>query len=166
MSEPQDADEQRRKLVELTKDQHVAFLTTRDEHGHFVSRPMARQEVDLDADLWFITERDSRKVRHIAQDPQVGVTLGSSDSWVSISGTARVVDDTEKLRELWNQFTDAWLPEGPDSPNAVLVHVRAEQAEYWSPPVGGRVATLVSLVKSKVTGERYDGGDNQVVTDL
>ena len=166
MSEPETHDEQVAKLVELTKDARTAFLTTRDEHGHLVGRPMARQDVDLDADLWFITERDSRKVQHIAAQPQVGVTLGSSDSWVSISGVARVVDDTEKLRELWNQFTDAWLPEGPDSPNAVLIHVQADTAEYWSPPVGGRVATLVSLVKSKVTGQRYDGGDNQVVTDL
>lgn len=166
MSEPQTPEEQRATLVELTKDARVAFLTTRDEHGHLVSRPMARQDVDLDADLWFITERDSRKVAHVAADPKVNVSLGTSDSWVSISGVARVVDDPEKLRELWNQFTDAWLPEGPDSPNAVLLHVRADQAEYWSPPAGGRVATLISLVKSKVTGERYDGGDNQVVTDL
>lgn len=166
MSQPEGHDEQVAKLVELTKDARIAFLTTRDEHGHLVGRPMARQDVDLDADLWFITERDSRKVAHIAADPKVGVTLGTSDSWVSLSGVARVVDDNEKLHELWNQFTDAWLPEGPDSPNAVLIHVRADQAEYWSPPVGGRVATLVSLIKSKVTGQRYDGGDNQVVTDL
>lgn len=153
------------KLLELTKDARFVMLTTTDDEGHLVSRPMARQEVDLDGDLWFIATRDSRKVEHIRANPVVGLTVTSQSSWVSISGRAEVVDDTAKLEELWNTFAEAWLPEGPEDPNAILIHVDAETAQYWDSP-GGRVASLISLAKSKVTGKPYDGGDSAIVTDL
>lgn len=153
------------KLVELTKDARFVMLTTTDGDGHLVSRPMARQEVDLDADLWFIATRDSRKVGHIRANPVVGLTVTTQSSWVSISGRAEVVDDTRKLKELWNTFAEAWLPDGPEDPNAILIHVDAETAEYWDSP-GGRVASLISLAKSKITGQPYDGGDHATVTDL
>ncbi|MBD8608863.1 pyridoxamine 5'-phosphate oxidase family protein [Aeromicrobium fastidiosum] len=153
------------KLVELTKDSRFVMLTTTDSEGHLVSRPMSRQDVDLDADLWFIATRDSRKVAHIRANPVVGVTVTSQSSWVSISGRAEIVDDVEKLKEYWSTFAEAWIPEGPEDPNAILIHVDAETAEYWDSP-GGRVASLISLVKSKATGQPYDGGDHATVTDL
>lgn len=152
-------------LIDLTKDSRFVMLTTTAADGQLISRPMARQEIDLDADLWFIATRDSRKVAHIRAHPVVGVTIASQSSWVSISGRAEVVDDLEKLKELWNTFAEAWLPEGPEDPNAILIHVDAESAEYWDSP-GGRVATLLSLAKSKITGQPYDGGDHATVTDL
>lgn len=44
----------------------------------------------------------------------------------------------------------------------MLLRVPAHGAEYWDSP-GGRVSTVISLVKAKPTGERYDGGENEVV---
>ena len=158
-------DEKLEKLVDLTRESRFVMLTTTDAEGHLVSRPMSRQEVDLSADLWFIATRDSRKVEHIRANPSVNVTVTTGSSWVSIAGRAEVVDDTAKLRELWSTFAEAWLPEGPEDPNAILIHVDADTAQYWDNP-GGRLASLVSLAKSKVTGKPYDGGDSAVVTDL
>ena len=40
-----------------------------------------------------------------------------------ITGRAEVVDDDAKLKELWNTFAEAWLPEGPEDPNATLIRV-------------------------------------------
>jgi len=160
-----DATDDTAKLVELTKDSRFVMLTTTDSEGHLVSRPMSRQDVDLDADLWFIATRDSRKVAHIRANPTVGVTVTSQSSWVSISGRAEIVDDVEKLKEYWSTFAEAWIPEGPEDPNAILIHVEAETAEFWDNP-GGRVSSIISLVKSKVTGQPYDGGDHGTVTDL
>lgn len=158
-------DDQLATLVELTNDSRFVMLTTTDVDGRLVSRPMSRQDVDLDADLWFIATRDSRKVEHIRANPIVNVTVTTGSSWVSLSGTAEVVDDLAKLKELWSTFAEAWLPEGPEDPNAILIHVDAETAQYWDNP-GGRVASLISLAKSKVTGQPYDGGDSAIVTDL
>ncbi|RYJ05357.1 MAG: pyridoxamine 5'-phosphate oxidase [Actinomycetales bacterium] len=157
--------EETTKLVDLTKDSRFCMLTTTDDDGTLVSRPMARQDVDLDVVLWFIATKDSRKARHIAARPDVAVTFSSETSWVSLAGTAEVVDDVDKLRELWSSFAEAWIPEGPEDPNAVLIRVDATTAEYWDNP-GGRVSTIISLVKSKVTGQPYDGGDHEVVENL
>jgi general stress protein 26 len=158
-------DQDRAKLVELTKDSRFVMLTTIDADGHLVGRPMSRQEVDLDADLWFIATRDSPEIAHIRANPSVGVSITTQSSWVSIAGKAEVVDDLAKLKELWSSFAEAWLPEGPEDPNAILIHVDAETAHYWDNP-GGRVASLISFAKSKVTGQPYDGGDSKIVTDL
>jgi general stress protein 26 len=150
------------KLVELTKDIPITMFTTIDAEGHFVSRPMAQQLTEADGDLWFFAERDSRVIEQIAANPHVSLTLSSNDTWISIDGEAQVVDDSEKARELWNTFVEAWLPQGPDDPNVVLIKVDAHTAEYWDSP-GGRVASLISLVKSKVTGEPYKGTERDTV---
>ena len=150
------------KVVDLAKDIHVSMLTTVDAEGHFVSRPMGQQEVEADGSLWFFAERASRKVAHIAANPYVNVSLVSNDTWVSISGTARIVDDAAKAEELWNPFVEAWLPQGPNDPSVVLIEVDGETAEYWTSP-GGHVATAISFAKAKLTGQRYEGGENETV---
>ena len=58
----------RQKLVELMRDMPIAMLTTLGSTGPR-SVPMARQEVEPDAELWFITARDTDHVRAIAAGP-------------------------------------------------------------------------------------------------
>lgn len=158
-------DEHVQKLIDLTRESRFVMLTTEAPDGTLTSRPMTRQDVDLDATLWFIATRDSRKVEHLAANDRVSVTIADGSSWVSLAGRGEVVDDTEKLRELWSTFAEAWLPGGPEDPNAILVRVDAETAEYWDNP-GGRVASVISLVKSKLTGRPYDGGEHATVDGL
>src|ERR1700753_3507631 len=119
------------RVVELAGDIHVSILTTVDSAGHFVSRPMGQQAIDEDATLWFFAERMSRKVAHIQANTYVNVTLTSADTWISISGTAAIVDDSAKAKQLWNGFVEAWLPQGPEDPTVVLIAVTGETAEYW-----------------------------------
>jgi general stress protein 26 len=154
-------DESVAKVAGLVKGIRVAMLTSTDAQGRLVSRPMATQDVDFDGDIWFITERSAEHTRNLQADPRVNVAYSGSSSWVSVAGTARVVDDPARLREYWNTFTDAWLEGGPENPENVLVQVEADTAEYWDSP-GSKVTQVVNLVKAKVTGERFEG-DNRVV---
>jgi general stress protein 26 len=147
------------KVAELLQKFRIAMLTTTDADGTLTSRPMAVQEAEFDGDLWFFAQRDSRQVEHLRRQPAVGVSLASSDSWVSVSGTAELVTDPAKARELWNSAVEAWFPEGPEDPGVLLIKVHAEGAEYWDTP-GGRVTTLLSYAKSRLTGGRPDVGDN------
>lgn len=150
----------RDKLVELMDDMKVAMMTTLGPEG-VRSVPMARQQVEPDAEMWFITARDTDHVRAIEAEPRVALTFSSRDAWVAATGTAVVVNDEAKLRELWNTFAEAWLPGGPEDPNAALIRVDVDRAEYWDTP-GGRVASLVSFAKTKLTGDAYDA-DHGVV---
>jgi general stress protein 26 len=142
------------KFAELVRDIPVGMLTTYGPDGPR-SVPMARQEVDPGAQLWFITARETQHVRDVAAEPRVSLTFSARDSWVALTGRATVVDDREKLGELWNTFAEAWLPGGPDDPNATLLRVDVDEAEYWDTP-GGKVASLLSFAKTKLTGSTYD----------
>ncbi|WP_299056207.1 pyridoxamine 5'-phosphate oxidase family protein [uncultured Nocardioides sp.] len=150
------------RLTELADGERICMMTTVDPAGTLVSRPMAHQKVTDVAELWFFAERDSRKVAHIRANCHVSLTMASSDTWISIDGTAEVVEDTAKAKELWNPWVEAWMPQGPEDPSVVLLKVTGSSGEYWDTP-GSRISSALSLVKAKVTGERYDGGENERV---
>lgn len=150
------------KVADLIKGNRFGMFTTRAPDGTLTSRPMALQEVEFDGDRWFFAARDSRKLAHVAVDPQVNVGIGSGSTRVSLTGTATTVEDDAKKRELWNAGISAWFPDGPDSAEVVLVKVSGDSAEYWDTP-GGRGATVLSFAKAKLTGERYSGGENEEV---
>jgi general stress protein 26 len=150
------------KVAELASDITFAMLTTVDADDELVSGPMAHQDVEADSNLWFFSSRDSRKVEHVRANPHVAVTLASSSTWVSINGSAAVVDDVEKAKELWSVDMEAWFPQGPEDPSIVLLKVTGSTAEYWDGPAG-RVSSVLSLARSKLTGQRSSGGDNEKV---
>ena len=147
-------------LVELIGDIPIAMLTTYGGAG-VRSVPMARQEVEPDAEMWFIAARDTRHVADILVEPRVSLTFSSRSSWVALTGTAVVVEDDAKLKELWNTFAEAWLPGGPEDPNAVLIKVAVDEGEYWDTP-GGNIASLISFAKTRLTGDTFDA-DHGVV---
>jgi general stress protein 26 len=147
------------KLNELLKKFRFAMLTSRTPDGKLAAHPLTVQEAEFDGDLWFIIGKDASALEHIALDPFVGVSFSSNDSWLSLAGTAVVVDDAGKLRELWNPAVEAWFPDGAEDPNVTLLKVDALSGEYWDSP-GGKVASLVAFMKQKVTGQQYEA-DNE-----
>ncbi|MCZ2823209.1 MULTISPECIES: pyridoxamine 5'-phosphate oxidase family protein [unclassified Modestobacter] len=152
-----------RKVAELLKDERIAVFTTITPDGTLMSRPMSMQQVEFDGDLWFFASRSSRKVAQVTANPQVNVATSGSDSWVSLTGHAVVFDDLAKKQQLWNPVVEAWFPNGPEDPDVVLLRVDAASAEYWDSP-GGRLASVFSFAKAKVTGQPYSGGENETVT--
>jgi len=137
-------------------------LTTINEEGALVSRPLAVQDVKDDGDLWFFTGRGTSQVSHGRVDPRVNVSFGRRTEWVSLAGTAEVVTDRAKIRELWNQAVEAWFPDGPDTPEVVLLRVDSDSAEYWTSP-GGTAATVFQWLKSRVTHSRMSVGESGTV---
>ncbi len=150
------------RLIEVASKINIAMITTIDAEGHLIARPMGQQDIDADGTLWYFTERDSHIVTEIRANPHVGVTLSASDAWVAIDGEATIVEDSAKAQELWDPSVEAWLPQGPTDPSVVLIKVDGHGGEYWDTP-GSKVATLISFVKSKVTGQPFDGGESEKV---
>ena len=150
-----------RKVAELLGDESLAMFTTVAPDGTLTSRPMALQETEFDGDLWFFALKDNGPAAHIAQNRKVNVSVSSRSTWVSLAGSAHVVDDVERKKELWNAGVEAWIPQGPEADDVVLLHVHGDSAEYWDTP--GAVATAVSFAKAKATGEAASGGENEKV---
>lgn len=144
------------KLNELLKKFRFAMVTTRQTDGTLTAHPLTVQETESDGDLWFVIGRHAAAAQDVLHDPKVGVSFSSSDAWLSLAGTAEIVDDRVKLKEQWNSGLEAWFPQGPEDPEIVLLKVNAESGEYWDSP-GGRVASALAFVKHKVTGERLEG---------
>ena len=136
------------------------FVTTADD-GSLHSAPMTTQEAEFDGDAWFIASDHSETVRNLTARPHVNIAFAGPTSWLSLTGSATVVADPAKKKELWNTFIEAWFPEGEDDPSVVVVKVDGESAQYWDSP--GRLAMTLDMVKARVTGNPPKSGDTGTV---
>lgn len=153
-----------RKLGELIRDVRICMLTSKDEDGHLRSRPMAAQQVEFDGDLWFFTAKSTQKVREVEEDRRVNVSFANPEKqhYVSVSGTAEIVNDKAKAKELWNEAYRAWFPKGLDDPELTLMKVSVDKAEYWDVPSSAMVH-LFGYLKAVTTGERPSPGEHAKV---
>lgn len=119
-------------LGELIGKARIGLITTVNEEGHLVSRPMAIKEREFDGDLWFFTEDPSHKTDEVRGNPQVNVALEVHHGWVSLAGDAEIVKDPAKIDELWDTGSEAWFENGRDDPKVALLKVTAHSAEMWT----------------------------------
>jgi general stress protein 26 len=145
----------------IMKDVRTCMFVTTTDDGSLHASPMTTQEAEFDGDAWFIASVDSDTVRNLTSHPRVNVAYSGTSSWLSLSGSATVLDASDKKKELWNTFVEAWFPEGQDDPSIVVVKVAGESAHYWESP--GRVAMTLDMVKSRVTGNPPESGDSGTV---
>lgn len=122
-----------KKIGELIGDIRLAMLTTLAGDGTLDSRPMATQKTEFNGVLWFLTAAASRKTEEIADDANVSLIYADPGdaNYVAVKGRARVLNDRNKIRELWNARYRAWFPGGEDDPNIRVLRVDVTEAEYW-----------------------------------
>jgi general stress protein 26 len=144
-------------LWNLIKDIRFAMFTARHSNGHLHSRPMTTQNSKLDEDtsLWFFMSRNSEPVTDVAEDPIVNLVYADpgEDTYVSISGTAAVLEDMAKKSELWSKMAEAWFPAGVTDPDLALVQVKVTHANYWDVEES-KVVQLFHIAKAIATGKR------------
>jgi general stress protein 26 len=143
------------KVAELIKDIKVAMMTTEAEDGLLHSRPMATQKTEFDGTLWFFTGLSTGKVSEIDWNPEVNLSYAepSDTRYVSVSGTAELVDDRAKITELWSDIYKAWFPQGIDDPDLCLMKIDVTFAEYWDVP-SGKMVQAFGFLKALATGKR------------
>jgi general stress protein 26 len=153
------------KLKEMIKDIDFCMLSTIDENGSVHSRPMSlNSQVDDEANLWFFTSSNSLKASEIESSPQVNASFSNPEEsqYVSLSGTAELVTDRAKIKELWKPILKAWFPDGPEQSDLALLKVRVEKAEYWDSP-SSTVAQVFSFVSAIVSGKQVEIGENKKI---
>ncbi len=148
-----------RQLRRLLRDMPVAMLTTQTSNGEMHSRPMLMHGVDERGWMWFVTDRRSRKATELIQNPQVSVVFQSrrGDRFVSVYGTAVVVQDDVMIKRLRNPTFRAWFPKGKQDPELVLLALCVSHAEYWLAP-RSRVTRVVGAARAMLTGKRHSAG--------
>jgi len=160
------------KLFDAIESIDTAMMVTRRSDGHLRARAMANQKRAGGADLWFVTREGSGKLVDIENDPHLNLSYyrDSNREWVSVSGTAMISRDRDKIRELYQPDWKIWFAEEGDSlhgtaddPRMVLIGVTVHAAEFLevSKP---RPVLLFEIVKGFVTGEEPELGEMHHVT--
>jgi len=131
-----------KKMRKLLKGFRVAMLTTLTPDGALHSRPMVTVKMRGDGDVWFLTRVGTPKVKEVEEHHRVNVSYASPEDgrYVSLSGTARLVHDPQRVLDLWRPRHKKWLPDGKRDPNLAAVQVHIDRAEYWDEPTAQMVA--------------------------
>lgn len=106
-------------------------LITLNETGQPQARTMDPFPPEENFVIWFGTNRNSRKVSEIRNDPRVSIYYGeaSGNGYVVINGTAVLVDDTIAKEKYWKK---EWERFYPDRSNYLLIKVIPENLEVIS----------------------------------
>jgi len=110
---------------------HFCDLITLDETGAPRSRVMDPFAPDSNLTIWLGTNRISRKVTQIENDPRVTLQYFSAPdgAYVTIAGTAELVDDPAEKETHWK---DAWNAFYPDRSAYLLIKVKPQWLELVS----------------------------------
>jgi general stress protein 26 len=156
-------------LYEMIEELEIAMMTTRRSDGHLESRAMATQARAEGADLWFVADEDSGKLRDIEADPHVNLSYykDRTREWISVSGLARLSRDRATIRELYAEDWGFWFPdEGdprhgtPEDPRFVLIGVDVHAASFLHLDQP-QALVLLEVAKSFVTGETPELGETR-----
>lgn len=142
----------RQSLEKMLHSFHTAMLVTRAVDGTLRSRPMAIARVDQTDDVWFVTDIESGKVDEIDADPVVNVSLQDGSRYVSLSGTAALIQDRMLLEEMWQEAWRVWFPKGKDDPDIALLRVRTTGGEYWDNSGQQGLKSLLDAGRAYLTG--------------
>ena len=147
---------------DLMKKIGFAMLVTRDG-DKLRARPMSAYLARDENMIYFLTDARHHKVEEIARNPQVNLSFADagSQTYVSLTGTAAVSNDRNKIRDLFTTTAKAWWDSAED-PNIRLLKITPDDAEFWDSP--GTVVSYVKMAAAAVTGTRPDIGDNRKVS--
>lgn len=151
------------RVWELIDEIGLCMLVSHDGHGDQLrARPMsAHTRRDEDA-IYFLTDLRAHKDDEIEINENVCLCFGDNSSYkyVSVTGTANLLDDRARVAELWSMAARAFW-ESKDDPNIRILKVRPALAEFWDSP--GKIVTSVKMAAAAVTGSRPDLGSNRKV---
>ena len=150
------------KLIEMVKGVRTCMLITNEKDAENLSgRPMGINKIDDDGTIWFFTKASSYKVDEIEENKKVSIAITneSSNNYLMIHGTATLVNDQAKMKELWSAIMKAWFPLGLDDPDMTLIKVTPNEVNYWDSS-SSKMVVLFNMLKAIVTGKEYSEGEH------
>ncbi len=158
-------DNQFSKLRDMIEHIKIAMLTTLDEKGNLISRPMAAQKVDNEGVIWFFTKKNSPKANELQKDERVNLSFSNLDKqlYVSVSGAAREDADRTKIDALWNPELDKLFPYGKDDPNLTLLRVEIHLGEYWD-GANNKMIQLFNIVSTLTSENSFQPSENETIS--
>ena len=152
------------KAHQVMSSMDIAMLTTVDSssgEGRLTSRPLSTQVHEEDGDVLFLVRSSSAVASDVRANPHVNVAYSSMKAWVSLSGSATVIEDRALVEQLWSKGADAFMEGGPENPDNVVLKVNGDTVTYWGgDSLVGTVVDTVKMVTGK--GDQQDAGPTVV----
>jgi general stress protein 26 len=148
-----------KKLKELATSADICMFTTSLDKLPLSSRPMSTAEVDDEGYIWFLSKKSSDKNREIENDSRVQLFYASKGSaeFLSVYGTATIIINREKTKEIWTPIAKAWFTEGIDDPEVSLIRVTPLDSYYWDTK-NNKLVYLLKAAASMAMGKTVDDG--------
>jgi general stress protein 26 len=117
---------------ELIAEARYCALITLDSSGHPHARAMEPFPPEDDMTVWFGTTRNSRKVQEIRHDSRVILYCADclGNGYLTLAGTAQMVDDAEEKTRRWNQNWETFYPDREK--DYILIKVTPKQLDLLS----------------------------------
>ncbi|NOY37497.1 MAG: pyridoxamine 5'-phosphate oxidase family protein [Chlorobi bacterium] len=98
---------------DIMKNAGTCALITLNDEGQARVRAMSPFLPEKDFTIWFGTNPESRKVEQIKKDPRVTLYYLDNDAsgYVTIYGTAQLVNDPKEKEKHWKEEWDAFYPD-------------------------------------------------------
>ncbi len=145
------------KMREMIDEIEICMFCTY-ENGKLVSRPMSAQQVDLQGNIWFLSDKNSAKNLAIQHNQIVDLLYAKgSAKFIAIHGVASIHFDKEKIKELWTPIAKIWFKEGIDDPNVSVIKVSLTDGYYWDTK-HGKMVELAIMAAALLTGNTMDDG--------
>lgn len=147
----------------LMKKIGFCMLSTHDGED-IRARPMAAYVERDEHAIYFLTDAASHKDEEIERNPHVGLAFADAgdEKFVSVTGRATILNDRQKIKELWSTPAKAWW-DSPDDPSIRVLKITPKDAQYWDRP--GKAMSYVKMLAAVVSSSRPSMG-NRGKTDL
>ena len=157
--------EGRDKFKELVESAGMCMFASNLDSLPISARPMSTLEVDEDGSLWFFSQASSDKNYEIKSDSRVQLFYNNTKSseYLSVAGTAIIIRDEEKAKELWTAWSKAWFNKGVDDPELTIIKVVPEDIYYWDTKTN-KVVSLLKIAVGALTGKSMDDGVQGKIT--
>ena len=149
-----------KKLAELVEEVKVCMFATIAPDYTLYSRPMQTIQVDEQGNLWFFTNEFSGKVDDVSKDDTVYLMYShpGQNTYLHVKGKCSVINDKEKIKELWSPVVKAWFPKGLEDPALALLKVDTSEASYWDGS-SSKFIVFYNIVKAIAKGEDPNEGE-------
>jgi general stress protein 26 len=124
-------------------------------------RPMAVAKSDESGRIWFISNKNSHKIKAIQKDERVHLVFShpGKEMYLDIYGDASLSMNQDEIEELWTPLAKSWLPEGKSDPNICVICVKIMEGNYWDTQ-HGKMVTLIKMISSALIGKSAVEGVN------
>lgn len=147
------------KMQEMLGDGNILMFASNLGNQPFEVSPMSTQKVEDNGEVWFFSAKNSDRNKFVQQDSRTQLIYSnSSDSeYMSIYGDAEIVQNQEKVKELWTPFAKVWFQDGPEDSNLTLMKFTPKEGFYWDTQ-NGKMVSFAKMIASLATGETMDDG--------